>query len=90
MKDLARGITNLGADVLAACTVTKSLDGWAEAYVAKGTTDPTQLMDFIDIIRRETATLCTACQLSQSYSLRITIEAVKMMFILFKTARNSG
>jgi hypothetical protein len=90
VKDLARGITKLGVDVLAACTVTKSLDGRAEAHVTKGTMDPTQLMDFIDLIRREAAAICTAYQLSQSHSLRFTIEAIKMMFMLLKTACNSG
>jgi hypothetical protein len=90
VKDLARWMTKLGTDVQAACTATKSLDGHADAHVTKSTMDPTQLMDFIDIIRREASAICTAYQLSESHTLNFIMEAVKMLFMLHKGARNSG
>ncbi len=90
MKDLARALTKLGTAVQAACTVTASLDGRAEAHTAKGTLTPAQLMGFIEQVRTDASTMCTTHHLSESHTLRSIMEAITMLDTLLKGARNSG
>jgi hypothetical protein len=89
-RHLYQGMHKLMEKIRVLVTVTHSLDGKEGEHVARGSLEPTQLLTLAERIRVEATAMCTAYQLSEAHELRFVMEMVKMLYLLFKTAFNTG
>jgi hypothetical protein len=90
VRHLHQGIRELSARVQALVTVTHSLEGKEGAHVARGSLEIAQLVTFVEQIRREATSMCTAYQLSEAHELRFIMVMVEMLYIPLRAAFNTG
>ena len=91
VREMPRSIAKLSDLVGTLCTVNKSAEGRdITPHICSGTMEATQLATFVQKVNEEAALICTKHQLEEAHQLRFVAEAVKMLYINLKNARNSG